>query len=255
MFILPSEINQNFLTLIPKIDNANSASHYKPISLCNTSYILITKIICLRIKPMLDNLISPMQSAFLPYRRTSDNIFITYEVLRFMKTTKSKKQFMILKLDLAKVFDMLEWSFIHSVLHFYNFPPLICLIILCITASQLSVLINGRPSKFFFPSPGIRQGDPLPPYIFILCLNYLSLLISNVVDQGNWNPIKLSKSKTSPLIFFHLLFADDILLFSEATISSSYVIVSSLSSFSCFSSLHANSSKSKVSFPNIQTDP
>lgn len=141
---MPSDINATYIALVPKTDNPESIHHYRPISLCNTSYKIISKILALQLRRILPTLISPMQSAFLPNRRASDNTIIIQEVLHFFKTTKSKTNYMILKLDMEKAFDKLEWSFVKHVLHFYNFPThMITLIMECISSCCFSILLNG----------------------------------------------------------------------------------------------------------------
>lgn len=241
------------MTIIPKIDNADYVTHYRSISLWNTAHKLITKIISNRIKPILVNLISPMQYVFLPSRHSYDNIIITQEVLHFMKCNKTKKRFKILKVDMAKAFDRLEWSFVKLVLAFINFPvSLIELIMVCLSTSQLCIFINGEPATFFSPSRGIRKGDLLSPYIFILCIDYLSLLITQVVKQQLSLPIKLSRHHSSPKIS-HLLFVNDILLFSMATVSSANTINTMLNYFLTILGQHINLPKSNVLFSTDTT--
>lgn len=78
---------------------------------------------------------------------------------------------MIIKLDMEKAFDSIEWTFIYNVLKDFGFSPkLIQLIMECITTTYLEILVNGRKMEPFKPARGIRQGDPLSSYIFILCM-------------------------------------------------------------------------------------
>lgn len=122
---------------------------------------------------------------------------------------------MAIKLDLRKAFDKLEWPFIRDMLHSINLPPkLIKIILSCISSSQLAILINGQPTNFFEPTRGVRQGDPLSSYLFILGMKFLSLLIYHNISSGNWTPISLSSNGPS---ISHTLFADDVFLFAEST--------------------------------------
>ncbi|KAF3651675.1 putative germin-like protein subfamily 3 member 2-like [Capsicum annuum] len=131
-------------------------------------------------------------------------------LLRHLQNSKSKKGYMLAKTDLEKAFDRLEWSFIHDTLLYFRFPQnLVTLIMSCVSTTSVSLLVNGSATPFFTPSRGIHQGDPLCPYLFIMCMERLSRRIETAVENCLWTPIKLSVH--APPIS-HLLFADDILL-------------------------------------------
>lgn len=121
--IVPHDLNKTYIALISKNDNANKITQFRPISLCNTVYKVFTKVFVNRIKPFLHNIISHTQSVFLPARRTADNTIIVQEILHYLRTTKSKKSHFILKMNMKKAFDRLEWSFIRAALTFLNSPP------------------------------------------------------------------------------------------------------------------------------------
>lgn len=222
-------INTIYICLIPKKDNASTISQYRPISLCNTIYKIITKIIMNRLKPILEQIIHPSQSSFQKNKRAADNAIIVQEIIRNFAKTKGNNFKMLLKLDLEKAFDKLEWSFIHHTLISLNFPSdIIKLIMSCITTASTSILINGNPIDYFQPMRGIKQGDPLSPYLFILCLEMLSRKINIAVDYRSWTPISLAKR--GPQIS-HLLFTDDIILTSQITVTTSHSILNTLSQF------------------------
>ncbi|KAF3652708.1 hypothetical protein FXO38_15969 [Capsicum annuum] len=149
--ILP-KINETFIFLIPKISNPATITQYRPISLCNTLYKIISKIIVNRMKPLLHNLIGPSQSSFLTNQRASDNAILVQEILHFFNTAKGGKAHMTAKIDLEKAFDRLEWSFIHDTLLHFNFPSkFIGFIMSCITSSSVSILLNGSVTPYFYP--------------------------------------------------------------------------------------------------------
>lgn len=129
--------------------------------------------------------------------------------------TRRKAGYLALKIDLEKAYDKLEWSFIRSMLKRFNFPDILIEIIMsCITTVTTSILFNGGSLEPFEPTRGIRQGDPLSPYILIMRIDFLSQLIQEKCEAGLWKPVKASRSGPS---FSHLFFADDLVLFAKAT--------------------------------------
>lgn len=210
---VPEFLNETLISLIPKIPNPKSLSNYRPISLCNTIYKIVSKIVMGRLRPYLDKLISPNQAAFVRGRRRLDNVVIAQELLHSLDTKKKKGKvgFMAIKVDLAKAYDRLEWSFIHHVLTAFRLPQmLINLIMSCISSTSISILFNGGKLNCFKPTRGIRQGDPLSPYIFILCMEYLGYLINKECMDKSLEPMKASRDNVG---ISHLFFGDDLMLF------------------------------------------
>ena len=197
-------LNQTLIAFIPKQKGLETISHFRPISLCNTVYKLVTKILVQRLRPHMPNLISPCQTAFVAGRRGSDNIIIAQEIIYFLNKHKGKEEFMIVKIDLEKSYDRLEWCFIRKVLTCFGFPPnIIKLIMSCISSSSTSLLFNGEKLPPFAPSRGIRQGDPLSPFIFLLCMEYLNTQIEDLCDSKQWMRVKASSRGPG---FSHIFF-------------------------------------------------
>uniref|UniRef100_A0A2N9HH03 Reverse transcriptase domain-containing protein n=1 Tax=Fagus sylvatica TaxID=28930 RepID=A0A2N9HH03_FAGSY len=212
---LLTEVNNTFIVLIPKTQSPSSVNHYRPISLCNTVYKIIAKILVSRIRPVLDSLISPCQSAFIPDRWIVENQLIVQEILHSFKKRKVKGGFVALKVDLQKAYDRVNWSFLKEVLYRFGFhEKFIMWIMQCVTKVSFSILINGGKTKSFIPSRGLRQGDPLSPYLFILCQEVLSRLIERSFASGAIHGVKMN---TNGPAFTHVMYADDLMLFAKAT--------------------------------------
>uniref|UniRef100_A0A2N9GNN9 Reverse transcriptase domain-containing protein n=1 Tax=Fagus sylvatica TaxID=28930 RepID=A0A2N9GNN9_FAGSY len=212
--LLP-EVNNSSIVLIPKIPNPTSVNHFRPISLCNVVYKTIAKILVARIRPLLHKLISPCQSAFIPGRWIAENGVIVHEMLHSFKKRKVKNGLMAIKLDLQKAYDRVNWNFLQAVLRNFGFNDIfVGWIMECITSVSYALLINGGKTKSFIPSRGLRQGDPLFPYLFILSQDILSRIIENQFNGGGLSGVKASIG--SPAIT-HVMYADDIVMFSKAT--------------------------------------
>lgn len=207
-------LNDTLLVLIPKVDSPELASQFRPISLCNVAYKIITKAIVNRIRPMMPYLTSCNQTSFVPGRQITDNIVIVQEVIHTMKNKSGKVGFMAIKIDFEKAYDRLRWDFIRDTLLEIRFPPVLIEVIMeCITTTSMCVLWNGEPTRAFKPKRGIRQGDPLSPYIFVLCMERLNHIIEESIIRNKWRPIYASRKGPK---LSNLCFADDIVLFAEA---------------------------------------
>ena len=113
---MPKEINSSLIVLIPKVPNPSSFNHFRPISLCNVIYKIISKILVARIRPLLPKFISPCQSAFIPGRWIAENQVIVQELIHSFKVRKIKAGQMAIKIDLQKAYDRVNWDFLQAVL-------------------------------------------------------------------------------------------------------------------------------------------
>ena len=232
------------IVLIPKMDQPSRLKEFRPISLCNVVYKVITKVLVNRLRPFLDELIGPLQGSFIPGRGTTDNIIIAQEVINYMHKYKGKTGCLAFKVDLEKAYDSLSWEFLDAAIRDFGLPSNICdLIMTCVKSSSLSILWNGARLDSFSPTRGLRQGDPLSPYLFVLCMEKLSIYISQRVGEGSWLPISISKD--GPPIS-HLLFADDVLLFCKAKNSQVRIVLDTLDDFCMASGLRVNFKKSRA---------
>jgi hypothetical protein len=138
-----------------------------------------------RFKPLLHKIVSPFQSAFLKGRSIQDNTILAHELFHFMKQKKGNGGLMALKLDMEKAFDSMEWEFLLRILSQLGFHPTwINWIKQCISTSSFSILLDGAPFGNFVPSRGLRQGDPLSPFLFILGSEMLSRLLLEGRTEG-----------------------------------------------------------------------
>lgn len=240
------EMNYTYQVLIPKIDAPTQPADFRPISLCNISYKIISKLLANRLKPLLDKIISPTQAAYVPGRHIQDNLIIAHELVHSMKKTKDTKRWVGIKLDMSKAFGRIEWNFLKAVLHQLGFhADWIQLIDQCISTATISILLNGTPGKAFTQPRGLQQGDPLSPYLSILCMEAFSRMSNNAEKQGRIHGIKAARSCPS---ITYLCFADDILLFLKRKPTDLRYLQSLLDQFSKASGQVVNLQKSAVFF-------
>lgn len=238
----PSGANSSFISLIPKIKDAKHMYEFRPISLINCSIKLLFKVLANRLKPCLQSLIAEEQFAFLPGRFICDGILLANEVIHSMR--KSGEDGIIMKIDFAKAYDSVNWNCLLHTLQCLNFGPKWQMWISAILHSiKMSVLINGSPSPEFIPGKGLRQGDPLAPYLFIIIGEILHCLLSKSARMGLVDGIVLS-SQVDPVT--HLQYADDTILFFKNNTKSIRCIKSVLLLFQIISGLKINFGKSFI---------
>ena len=202
--------------MIPKTKNFEYVTEFRPISLCNVLYKIFSKVLANKLKRVLPNIILEHQSAFIKGRLIIDNILVAFETLHYMKNHNSGNlRFIALKLDISKAYDHVEWSFLKAVMSQMGFNDRwIGFIMECVTTVTYSVLINGEPSGEIRPGRGIRQGDPLSPYLFLLCSEGLHRLIQKATERSDIHGVSICRNGPK---LTHLFFADDSLLFCKAT--------------------------------------
>ncbi|KAL0378405.1 UNVERIFIED_CONTAM: LINE-1 retrotransposable element O protein [Sesamum radiatum] len=239
-------LNHTYISLIPKSPKADSVDQFRPISLCNTIYKAISKILADRIKSHLEKIISPFEMAFVKGRNISENSIITQEIMHYLHGKKGKKGYMAIKIDLSKAYDRVEWPFLLKLLESIGFnETFVNWISKCIGTTSFSLLINGAAFDFFRPSRGIRQGDPLSPYLFIIYAEFFSWMLFQDESLGNIKGIKVCRN--APTIS-HLLYADDLLIFCMTEERDAQAIRRCLEKFEVWSSQMTNSRKSLIHF-------
>ncbi|KAA3463112.1 reverse transcriptase [Gossypium australe] len=244
------DFNNTDIVLIPKVPKPTHLVNFRPISLCSVIYKVVAKTIGNRLQKIIDKCIDKIQSAFVPGRLITDNVLLAYEILHTLKQKRSgKKGVMAVKLDMSKAYDRVEWGFLEVVMTKMGFAKEWTeLLLRCITSVRYAVNINGRRGNLFQPSRGLRQGDPLSPLLFLMCSEGLSSLMRTSMKQGSIKGVKASRK--GPAIS-HLLFADDCILFGEASPKGARILKDILQDYEKCSDQCVNFSKSTVFFsPN-----
>ncbi|GJZ99593.1 RNA-directed DNA polymerase, eukaryota [Tanacetum coccineum] len=202
--------NASFITLIPKVADAKFVADFRPISLIGSVYKVVTKILANRLATVISNLVSDTQTAFVANRQILDGPFILNELLSWCK--RKKKQAMIFKVDFEKAYDSVRWDYLMDVLHAFGFGPNWCKWISgTLSSSMASVLVNGSPSSEFPLFRGLKQGDPLAPFLFILIMESLHISFSGAINNGIFKGIQISEST----VLSHLFYADDAIFMGE----------------------------------------
>jgi hypothetical protein len=202
---------------------------------------------------ILPNIISEEQSAFVPGRIITDNVLIAYECLHFMRINRSKRNaHSALKLDMMKAYDRVEWNYLEAVMLKLGFcQSWVNKVMKCVTLVSFSILFNGEQLQEFKPTRGIRQGDPISPYLFLLCAERLSSVLKGNGVEGRVQCIQVSSS--APIIN-HLLFADDSILFFKATPSNAKAVHDSISMYCEASGQKVNIFFSKGCRQNVRNE-
>lgn len=190
------QLIQTNIALIPKKKHPQFMTDIRPISLCNVVYRIISKVLANRLKRIIDSVISDTQSTFIPGRLITDNIMIAHELIHFMKRkTTGKQGWMALKIDMSKAYDRVEWDFLAAVLNKMGFDhKAIQLFMACVSSVQYQVSHAGRLFGSITPSRGIRQGDPLSSYLFLICIEGLTSLIREYEGKGLIQGIKVART-------------------------------------------------------------
>lgn len=208
------EISHTIISLIPKMEVATLIKEFRTISLCNVVYKVVTKILANKLKDIMNELVAPNQCSFVQGRNGFDNVIVAQEVIHTMSSLRGKKGFFAIKIDLEKAYDRVKWSFMEHILKEFSVASkFVDLDMKCISSTSMQLLWNRDKTESFRPLRGLRQGDPLSPYLFVLVMERLSQLIYEKMKSKEWKPIKLGRR--GPAIS-HLFLADDLLLFGEA---------------------------------------
>ncbi|KAJ9560832.1 hypothetical protein OSB04_005992 [Centaurea solstitialis] len=242
------EVNSTVIALVPKSQTPRNVADFRPIACCNVLFKCISKIIVQRMKGSLGGLVDVNQSAFIPNRQISDNILLAQELMRGYHLQRGIKR-CAFKIDIQKAYDTVNWSFLEFILMRFGFHPcMVHWIMMCVTSASFSIRVNGEQCGHFQGMRGIRQGDPLSPYLFTLVMEVLTLMVKRRVmnaDGFKFHP------KCEKLGITHLCFADDLLMFCHGDVESVNVLKSALFEFSEVSGLKPSLGKSTSFLGNV----
>ncbi|GJZ38825.1 putative RNA-directed DNA polymerase, eukaryota, reverse transcriptase zinc-binding domain protein [Tanacetum coccineum] len=238
----PPGSNSSFFTLIPKVPNPLYIKDFRPISLIGVHYKIIAKILANRLSKVIDSIISPEQSAFILGRQILDGPLILSEVINWYK--KWKKKMMLFKVDFEKAFDSVSWRFLDYIMDKLGFSSQWRSWIKAgLIYYRASILVNGSPASEFSLKRGLRQGDPLSPFRFIIVMEGLNIMLKDGLAANLFRGIKIGSSSVH---ISHLFYAYDVIIFSKWNQSDMDNIIRILDVFFLASGLKININKSNL---------
>ncbi|KAJ9552338.1 LOW QUALITY PROTEIN: hypothetical protein OSB04_016383 [Centaurea solstitialis] len=238
--LIKSRSNSSFVTLIPKVSDPLTLADFRPISLIGCVSKVISKVLAERLKGVLDSVVSNSQTAFIKGRSILDGPLMVNKLISWAR--KKRKKLLLFKVDFAKAFETLNWNYLDGVLLQMGFgDKWRSWVKGCICTAKASVLINGSPSKEFNLNKGVRQGDPLAPFLFILAAEGLTVAMKDARQNNHFKGVCLNNSEDEVSIF---QFADDAIFVGDWSLANAKNLICILKCFEVCSGLTINMSKS-----------
>ncbi|CAN0861736.1 LINE-1 reverse transcriptase homolog [Linum grandiflorum] len=248
--IMPKVVNSTLISLIPKKANATHIRDFWPIACCNVLYKCVAKILARRLAACLPEVVSQMQSAFVKGRQIGDDILLAHELVNSYHL-KHVSPRCAMKIDLRKAFDSVDHHFLFGVMRAMAFPEtFVNWIESCLQSVMFSIGLNGGMVGYFSGKKGLRQGNPLSPALFVLVMEVLHCLFAQAAGAG----LTAYYPRCKKLNITHICFADDLLVFSNGTLSGVQGVCEVLASFYCLSGLQLNPEKTEVFYSQTVPD-
>jgi len=248
---IPKGCNASFVALVPKVRDPSRLEQYRPISLVGAVYKIIAKLLAERLKKVLPSVVDESQSAFLKGRGIIDSVLMANEVVEDIR--RRGRSGLCLKVDFEKAYDSVRWEFLYDMLQRMGFHHRWVMWIRgCLESASISVLVNGSPTEEFKPSRGIRQGDPLAPFLFLIVAEGLAGLVRQAVKTNMLHGLKIGRKEVDISL---LQYADDTLFLCENSFTNVVTLKAILRGFEIASGLKINFHKSKlVGFNVLSSD-
>ncbi|GJY21255.1 RNA-directed DNA polymerase, eukaryota [Tanacetum coccineum] len=241
--VFPKRCNPSFISFIPKVLDAKRLNNFRPINLIGCQYKIIGKILANHLSMVIDNIISQEQSAFIKGRQITDGPLILNEIISWCKS--KKMQSLLFKVDFQKAFDSVCWDHLDDILGKLGFGnKWRGWIRGCLLSSKALVLVNGSPTDELHFHRGLRQGDPLSPFLFILVMESLYVSFQRLIDRGMFDPILVGKDNLVPIS--HLFYADDVMFIGKWTCENVNALMMMLQWFFLAYGLKVNMQKSSL---------
>src|ERR1044072_564640 len=239
----PKGCNASFISLISKGENPQGLTDYRSISLIGSLYKIISKLLANRLRGVIGKVIDESQSAFVGERNMLDSVVVANEIIHEAKC--KKKPTLVMKVDFEKAYDSIDWDFLVYMMRRMRFcEKWVGWIVQCLQSTTISVLVNGSATDQFVPERGIRQGDPMAPFLFLIVAEGLNGLVRMAVQKKKLTGYRMAGDTDLEVPI--LQFADDTLFFCEATMQNVVVIKSILRCFELASGLKVNFHKSSL---------
>ncbi|KAE8655648.1 hypothetical protein F3Y22_tig00117021pilonHSYRG00103 [Hibiscus syriacus] len=246
------EVNHSFISLIPKKINPEGMGDFRPISLVGGLYKILSKVLAKRFGLCINDIISPAQFAFIRGRSIMDCSFIANEGIDFWR--KKGLKGVVFKVDFKRAYDSIDWLILLKILGKMGFgEKWRSWMFQCMSTASVSVLLNGTPTEKIHTKRGLRQGCSLSPLLFNLGGELLHLMLTKAVDLGLFSGFELG-AQDRLFKLSHLQFADDLIIFSKASIRDLKNVRRVLLIYELLVGLKINLVKSKIYGINIEED-